>query len=444
MIVDPRGLVRVLRSRVKSSRFVRDAGALTVANVLCALISFVQGILVARWLGPELYGIATLAMASPNVIYTFFDARSTPASVKYLGEFHGRGEKERAVGMCKVGYVVDLSVAILAFIVILVSSTWAAEKVVHQAEIAWLIGAYGVAFLPRALTGTSFAVLSALGRFSSLAWINAGTEVLRAALVLSLVLLDWQVTGVILGNAIATGTSGLVSGIVAYGVIVKVWGESPFRGSWPALQGYRAEIAKFLAFSDMSALFGMIPKQLDVLILGYMRGPADAGYYRLAKTVATTANLVVAPLQAVALPKLVRMWSRGESATGAIRRDVSQMALLVGLPLASLIAAGALVVRPILEVVVGEAYVPAAIAGQLLLAAAGVWAFFFWLRPLYLATGRAGAWAIGIGIHALCFGVLAVPAVKLGSYLTLAALHALLDTIFHVGMTARARRIVGY
>ncbi|MBC7104723.1 MAG: oligosaccharide flippase family protein, partial [Firmicutes bacterium] len=112
--------------------FVRHVGALTMANGVSAVLSFAQGILVARWLGPELYGVAALVMSFPAMVYTFFDARSAEASVKYLSEFHARGERERVLAMCKVGYAVDLAVAAVAFSGVVATAPWAASSVVHR------------------------------------------------------------------------------------------------------------------------------------------------------------------------------------------------------------------------------------------------------------------------------------------------------------------------
>ena len=55
-----------IRTKILKRKFVRDVGVLTVANVIVAALSFVQGIVVARWLGPELYGITVLVMSYPN------------------------------------------------------------------------------------------------------------------------------------------------------------------------------------------------------------------------------------------------------------------------------------------------------------------------------------------------------------------------------------------
>ena len=99
------------RAKVIGRKFVRDVGVLTIANGVAAVLSFMTAILVARWLGPELYGVAALLMSYPSVVYTLFDARSPEASVKYLSEFHARGERERVLAMCKLGYVVDVAIA---------------------------------------------------------------------------------------------------------------------------------------------------------------------------------------------------------------------------------------------------------------------------------------------------------------------------------------------
>ena len=69
------GLWENFRTKVVARRFVRDVSVLMAANCVKAALNFVQGILVARWLGPELYGVAALVMVYPGIMHTFFDAR---------------------------------------------------------------------------------------------------------------------------------------------------------------------------------------------------------------------------------------------------------------------------------------------------------------------------------------------------------------------------------
>jgi O-antigen/teichoic acid export membrane protein len=376
--------------------FVRHVGVLTVANGVGAVLSVVQGILVARWLGPELYGVAALVMSVPSLVYTFFDARSAEASVKFLSEFDARGERERALAMCKVGYTVDFTIAMVAFLVILLLSPWAAKSIVKRPEMGWLIILYGSAFLPRALTGTSYAVLATLGRFPSIALIDTLTNILRVGLVLGLVGLGWQVAGVVWGNAIAMAATGLLYGVLAYGLVKSRWGRSWLLADWSYLRGRRREVIRFLAYNDLNALLGMIPKQLDVVLLGYFRGPTEAGYYKLAKSLAGVMGYITGPLQAVVYPRLAQ--AQAIQSKRAVRAQGWRLTWSVGLPLALSVVL-AIPFASIILIFVGEAYKSSIHLFQLFLVLTGWQTIFFWLRPAYWSVGMLSTF---ISISTVC------------------------------------------
>ena len=400
---------------ILSRRFIRDVGILTGANFFNAVLSFIQGILVARWLGPELYGVAALVMSYPGLVYAFFDARSAEASVKYLSEFHARGERDRILAMCKLGYMVDLAIALLAFFVVLFTAHWAACRIVHRPETAALIILYSAAFLPRVFTGTSYAVLATLGRFPTVAWLDTVSTLLRVVTVIVLVLLGWQVSGVIWGNAIALAVTGISYGAVAYTLIRRVWGASWLRGSSGALKGRRREIFGFLLYNNLNALLGMIPKQLDVVLLGYFRNPTEIGYYKLAKSLSGAVGYIVGPLQSVTYPELARLWGLGD--TRALRQKVRRLALQVGTPLGFAVL-GVIPLTPILlSLLVGRAYLPAAGATQIFLIGSASWLVLFWLRPLFLASNKVDLLTMS-NVIALFLMVPILPlSVHLGGYI---------------------------
>jgi O-antigen/teichoic acid export membrane protein len=368
--------------------FVRHVGVLTLANGVGAVLSVVQGILVARWLGPELYGVAALVMSVPSLVYTFFDARSAEASVKFLSEFDARGERERALAMCKVGYTLDFTIAGVAFLVILLLSPWAAKSIVKRPEMGWLIILYGSAFLPRALTGTSYAVLATSGRFPSVALIDTLTNILRVGLVLVLVGLGWQVAGVVWGNAIAMAATGLLYGVLAYGLVKSRWGRSWLLADWSYLRGRRREVIRFLAYNDLNALLGLIPKQLDVVLLGYFHGPTEAGYYKLAKSLAGVMGYFTGPLQAVVYPRLAQ--AQAIQSKRAVRAQGWRLTWSVGLPLALSVVL-AIPFASIILIFTGEAYRSSITLLRLFLILIGWQTLFFWIRPAYWSVGMLSA-----------------------------------------------------
>ena len=258
------------RAKILRRKLARDVGVLTVANAVIAALSFAQGILVARWLGPELYGLTALVMSYPDLLYSLLDARSGEASVKYLAEFHARSERDRVLAMCKLGYAVDFVIAALSFLAVFITASWLVPKVTNRPGIAGLILIYAVSFLPRALVGTSQAVLATLGRFSIMAWVDMVTTMLRVVLVVGFTLTGWQVAGVVCGYAVAIAATGLVYGGITWTLISRTWGMYPFQGNWHALKGRYREIFGFLAYSEVNTRVGHTFKATGPGVVGLL------------------------------------------------------------------------------------------------------------------------------------------------------------------------------
>jgi len=344
---------RTIHDKVIRRRFVQDVGVLMAANFVRASLGFAQGIFVARWLGPEAYGVAALVMTYPALVYTFFDARSGEMSVKYLTEFHARGERDHVLAICKLGYAVDFGIAALTFLLVLGTASWAAVHVAHRPEAVGLISVYAAAFLPRALVGTSHAVLATVGNFRTIAVLVVLTEVLRVVLVVGMVV-GWGLSGVVWGNAIAMVATGLFYGLIAFKHIKRTWNASWLKGNWGFLVGRGREIFSFLAYNDLNSLLGMISKQLDIILLGYFRNPMEVGYYRLAKNFANTVGYLVDPLQSVSYPDLARLWGLGQKQV--LRQKVQKLALRIGVPLGLAVLLAIPLIPFILPTLVGHTY----------------------------------------------------------------------------------------
>ena len=423
-----RGIWGAVHAKIIGRKFFHDVGVLTAANLVGAAFSLIKGILVARWLGPELYGIVALVMSYPGVVFAFFDARSSEASVKYLGEFHSRGERNQVLALCKLGYAVDFAVAALAFATVLVTANWAAVRIAHRPEAAGLMIVYSAAFLSRSLDGTSYAVLATLKRFPTIAWVRSVTNLVNDVLVVGFVLSGYQVAGVIWGSAIGMVITGLVYGVTAHSLIHRTWGASWFYGALSALTGRGREIFWFLTNSNLNALLGMVSKQLDVAILGYFRTPTEVGYYKVGKSLAGKVGYVSGPLQSVSYPELVRLWSLGDGL--AFRRKLKRLAWFIGLPLGLVTLLGVAVLRQLIELLVGKAYLPAVFAAQLLFASTAWQSVFFWLRPAYMASDSIRAWVIIASIFTCTLMVTWIFVVPAWGYVGVAA-SLLVIGIFH-------------
>ncbi|MGH7859517.1 MAG: lipopolysaccharide biosynthesis protein, partial [Candidatus Binatia bacterium] len=324
----PRRLWSWFRTSVLGKKSIQDVGVLSAANVVSAALVLLQGLLLARWLGPQHYGTAALVLAYPYLVSGFLSPRSKEVSVKYVSEFHLRGDRRGVLAICKLAMMLDVLVALVTFLIVWLSAGWAAEHFTRDPEMAILMILVSASSVVGTLAGTSYAVLATLRRFELIAKLNAMTSVLNTGLMLSLVFCGWSVAGVAWGAALAAASSGLVHAGVAAAIIHRTWGGSPLSADLSVLSGRIRVIAGHFAYNHLSRVFLSVLGQLDLVVLGHFRGPTEAGYYKLAKRIATALWDLTTPLASVAYPAILRVVQGADDE--AARQMIRKLALHLG------------------------------------------------------------------------------------------------------------------
>lgn len=384
-------LKNVIFKKLKGKNF-RNVGILTISNFVASILSFLQGIIVAKILGPSSYGIVALVMSYPSLVFSFFDAKSGEASIKYFSEFQTKGHGQKVLAMAKLGYSIDLTIALLALITVFLTGNWAAINIAHKPETEGLMLAYSVTFIPKAFTGTSKAWLTTLSNFSLIAWVEVIITFIRVCLIISFVFIGWEIKGVVWGNGITNILMGLVYGTIGWVKFKQICGAYPSQGKWIKIKEKKKEIFSFVGYNNLSVLLGILTKQIDVLLLGYFHNPSQVGYYQLAKKLSSVVNFLVAPLQSVTYPELAKLLSLGNKQKFQLK--IRSLAIKVGLPLGLIVLTSISLVPFFVTLLVGKDYIPAIKATQLLLIGQAFWLTFFWLRPLFLARVLVKEWTI--------------------------------------------------
>jgi O-antigen/teichoic acid export membrane protein len=396
--------------RMTTSTFVRQVGALWTAQGIVAAVTVVQGVLVARWLGPTSFGVAALIVAVPSLVFTFMDARASEAAVRYLGEFQEQGDAARARAFCKLGMGLDVAAASATLVIVAATAPWAAAHVVHEPSVTGLLVVYGAAMVLRAPASTSEAVLVTLTEFRRLAILQTCLAVLRNGLVLVLVGTGHGIAGAVWGAAIGMTVEGAVMVIAASRAGRRAWDGTWWSSRLGLLRSRAREITHFVVWSDAGSLLGVMAKQLDVIMVGAFAGSAQAGFYRLARSLGSLGGFVVGPVQSVLYQRFSKLRGAGdrEGLAEATRRAV----LWVSAPL----ALAGLVTLPFVPYVVvhlaGPEYRPAVGVSVVMVLLSITWFAFLWVRPLVLTLGEVRLWALtglGVAIGSLAGFLLLIP-----------------------------------
>jgi O-antigen/teichoic acid export membrane protein len=375
---------------VARNRFARNVSWLWSAHAGELVAGLVQAVVVARLLGPRGYGVAALVLAYPALVLGIIQTRTQDPAIRWLGQFHARDERDKARAFVKLCYLVDGGIAVVALAVVFATRNWAAGSVVGDDGTAALLMVYAAGLVVQSPQVTTRAVLSTLERFGGYARLTVALNLLRAATVVVLAA-RYDIDGVVWGNAAGVAVSGLVWATVGLRTVREVWGGTVTSASLSALRGHGREIAGFFVASDADSLLGLLEKQADVVVLGYLFSPTQVGYYRLASRLTTAMGAIVSPFETVSFPRLSRLWASGGVAR--FRSEVRRYAVTLGAPGAVVMLAGAILFAPLaIRLIGGEEFEPAGLTAQLLTARVATRMAFFWLVPAILSAGFIRLW----------------------------------------------------
>lgn len=384
-----------LFDRLGRSSFARNIGALWIAEGIVVGFGVAQLAVAARFLGPTDYGVAALVLGYAALVYALLEPRSGQAVVKYVAEFLAQDDVPQLRAVAKLGYVVDGGFAVLSLVVTIGTATWAESTIIGADGTAVMLIGYAAAYTFRAPFNNALDVLTSLERFRDIAVVKAAGSGVRLALVVVFLSRFPSV-----GWFLAASAVGLIVEAVTMSVMASVAVRSRVgAGIWTAplgpLRGRRREILGFVLHTNVNSLIRVLANQADIVILGYMRGPTEAGLYRLAKQISVFGTSVVTPLQSVTYPRLARLWARRDVA--GLNQELRRTVTMVALPLAGLALLTLPVIGLVVRVVGGSEFTGAIRPTQILVAVVAIWFAFYWLQPMFFSLGRVRPWTVSIG-----------------------------------------------
>lgn len=378
-----------------------EAGILAVSQYAAAAIGLVATVVAARLLGPAEYGAAALLIAYPTLIWSLVTVKSSSVTTRYLAIFQGDRRLDAARAVCKLGFVVDLVAACIAFAV--VTATMPLVAGFHGLVWPGVVYAASLPFL--SLSGTSSAILTCSRRFGWLAGFQLLEKVVALTAMLAFIAMDLGAPGVVLALASAHSLSGILSAVAATVALQRTGAGFWWHGSLRTMNEVTRELVGFFGWNYAVVTLGGVLMQGPLLLLGRACGTQAAGFYRLATSIATTASYLETSLSRAVYPRLAER--SGSSTSAALLEDCRRLTLYGGIPIGLLLVAGIGAVPFALPPLLGGDYHAMSLGTQFMILGSLVGAVFFWLQPLYYATRRLPAWTVALAVQTAAMLVIA-------------------------------------
>lgn len=347
-------------------------------KVLGIVFSFATTILLARVLNADGYGVYAYAVSWATLLFVPSMLGMDTLLVRDIAAYGTVKDWPRMRGLLVTSLV---AVAVTSVgIAVAAGALLEVARVTPDALSAVLLGLLLVPLM--ALTRTIGAALRGLhkvvaGQLPELA--------LRPVLLLALLVGGAWLLARDFGPPVALGAY-LIAAIVALVVAVgQLWRyvPAPARAARP-----RYELRRW-AISALPLLLigglGVVNTQTDIVLLGALRGPSDAGIYRVASRGAEFIEFVLLAVNAPLAPMMARIHARGE--TPHLQRLLTSSARLVAL-LSAPIAVGLILFGDVYLGLFGQSFLAGRQALTLLAAAQMVNAFFGSVGMALTMTGH--------------------------------------------------------
>jgi O-antigen/teichoic acid export membrane protein len=379
-----RAAARLAGNGLKAQLVRAGAGGLAV-RILSLAVTMLSSVVLARSLGSTSYGLyvfvlsmTTLLALPVQVGIPTLVIRET-ANAERACDWVALHSIRAWVLRVNLGFGAMIVLAVLAF-------AWARDgAITDEIRYAWWLSAALV--IPVALIGTYGAVLRGLRRVV-LGQLPA--DVIRPLLISVLVGAAWLFRPERLDAGLALFLN-LVATLVVLAIIVALAIRAlPADSRSEQRRAFKSK-AWTLALLPLAMMSGLqvLSQNVDLIMLGLLRGPEEVAYYRIAVSAATLIIFGLSAIQVVAMPYISRFFQeRDHARLQRLAGACAAASLVMALPVLLVFVAWG---RPLIHLVYGSEFVPAWEPMLVLSAAQIVNGFFGIVWPLLVMTGHEQA-----------------------------------------------------
>ena len=340
-------LVSVTEDSARGSFF------LVCGNILSAVIQAVGVFLLARLLGPDLYGVYTLSLVIPILFAQFVDFGISQGLIKFSASLNVKGEKAKIATFIHNCLLFKLLVSLAFSCLATLSSDFLAAYAVNRPDIAFYIRLASLSIIFYAISDTTISAFIGLdsAEYSALT-INVQALV-KSILSILLAALGFSLAGAIIGVVVGTLTSAFLGLTILYFKFHKALGDPKENGI-----GFKESLKTIIGYSFpiyLSTLLIQIIAQLQGMILSVYASDAEIGNFKASSNFITLLSLLIAPIATALFPA----FSKLEGDNYEIKRFFSLSIKYVTLLVVPASTAMIIFAKPLNQIVYGPEYVSA-------------------------------------------------------------------------------------
>jgi len=336
-------LIKVAEDSARGGFFLISGTAL--ATVIMAIAS----ILIAGFLGEELYGQYALSLVVPELLFLFTDLGINQGIIKFTASLRAKDETNRITKIIQHGLLLKAFTGIAIFIVSYAFADFLASTLLQRPELTFYIRIASLAILFQVIFTTTTSAFIGLDKTEYNALTTNINAITKTIIALALVLLGLSVAGAIIGYVAGYITAAVVGASILLFVLHRkqsVKNSPRFTDDIKTLMRYGTPLY-------MSLLFvGFVPLYQNVM-LAIFTTDAIIGNYKVAINFATLLTVLSIPITSALLPSFSKLDSSTNQKIKTFFKLANKYTAIIIIPIAVLIIVFS---KEIVQIIYGSKY----------------------------------------------------------------------------------------
>jgi O-antigen/teichoic acid export membrane protein len=269
-------LIQITEASARGSFF------LITGHIVGLVVQAVAVFVIARLLGPDLYGVYALSIVLPELLLLIVDFGINQSIIRFSANLRVRGRNKQIARLIRDGLFFKITIGLILFGVCFIFSDYLATYLLGRPDMSFYVRLALTPIIVRVITTTSFSAFVGLDRMEYGALAIDVQALAKAAISLLLVILGLGVIGALVGYVVSFLIAGILSATLLYFNLYRhlnsdedenVQVEDSWKDSLKILLNYGSPLY-------ISALFlGIIP-QLQSVILAIFTSDYDIGNFK--------------------------------------------------------------------------------------------------------------------------------------------------------------------
>ncbi|MFA6023158.1 MAG: flippase [Candidatus Pacearchaeota archaeon] len=302
-----------------------------IGIILSKVLAYTYRIIIAKYFGPEIYGLYSLAIMVLGLFLSIFALGLPDGILRFVSLYRGKNETEKIRYILRFSEKISIILGFIATFILFFSSGFIANTIFHNSNLEIFLQFFSFLIPISMLTNIYLPTIRAYEKISAYSFIfNILQNVVKVVALILLILLGFASKSVIFSHIIGILIILIAAYLFCRVKLPEIFGKSTLKEK----QAVKMEFFKYSLPAMSSAIVLLIFYWIDSFSIGYFMTAKDVGFYNAAVPIAMLLYFAPELFMQLLFPMITREYSlKNFKLIKELSKQINKWILIINVPI---------------------------------------------------------------------------------------------------------------